>query len=190
MSTLPCGRTRDDVLQNLDGPPDAHEIQCPWCHAERARLKDLDTGLATLLRSEDEDQANDDGAIAAVMRAVRENLRPLRSTRAIAADGGEPVKVTSLDLADAVRNVFGGIARIQVNYVDVRPEDSDSPHVRWRAECAVSVAPDSDLTEVESAVVSKVSEGVRAVVVAEHLVVDVTLEDVHGETLRHAVRDS
>jgi len=190
MSTLPCGRTRDDVLQNLDGPPDAHEIQCPWCHDERARLKDLDSGLATILRTGDEDGGNDDGAIAAVMRAVRENLRPLRSTSAVSALGGEAVKVTSLDLADAVRGAFGESPRIQVNYVDVRPSDGVSPHRQWRAECAVSVAPDSDLTEVETTVVAKVSEGVRTVVVAEHLVVDVTLEDVHGETLRHAVRDS
>jgi len=190
MSSLPCGRTRDDVLQNLDGPPDAHELQCPWCHDERARLKDLDSGLASILRTSDEDGGNDDGAVAAVMRAIRENLRPLRSTSAVAAGSGETVRVTSLDLADAVRDAFGESQRIQVNYVDVRPEDSAAPHRTWRAECAVSVTPDSDLTEVEASVVSQVSAGVRAVVVADHLIVDVTLEDVHGETLRHAVRDS
>ncbi|MFJ3959190.1 hypothetical protein [Arthrobacter sp. NPDC090010] len=191
MSSLPCGRTADEILQNLDGPPDAHEVQCPWCHQERARLKDLDVKLAALLRSQDtEDPSSDETAIDTVMRAIRENLRPLRKTTANSAASGAILEVTSLDLADAVRNAFGGMREIQVNYVDVRPEDRSAPHRKWRAECAVSVTPDSDLAFVEGTVVRNVAQGIRTLVEAERLTVDVTLEDVHGGTLRRTVLDS
>ena len=36
---LGCGRSIDEVWQNIDRPPDAHELACDQCRAARASLQ-------------------------------------------------------------------------------------------------------------------------------------------------------
>jgi len=124
------------------------------------------------------------------MNRVRANLRPARKTVALAAGTRREVRVTSLELADAVRATFADDPEVWVVFVQVRPVDRVQPHRQWRAGCSVSVSPDSAVEDVEQTVVERVAAGVRSLVVADQLTIDVTLEDVHGNTLRTSSAES
>lgn len=183
MNALPCGRTAAEVLHKLDAPPDAHELQCPWCHAERTRLKDLDAELVNGLRGTAAAPEHRRDVVDSVMRDVRSHLRPQRRSLALSARTGAEVRVTSLELADAVRAGFAADPEVLVVYLQVRPVDQARPHLRWHASCSVSVSPDSLVERVVQVVLDRVGQGVRSVIRADALTVDVTLEDVHGNTL-------
>lgn len=74
---LSCGRSIDDVWTHLEGPPDEHERDCPYCLEARARLLRLSAAADDLRTSEasDPELQPDPGFTASVMSLVRAEVR-------------------------------------------------------------------------------------------------------------------
>ena len=76
-SRLSCGRSIDDVWSHLDGVPDVHERDCPYCLEARARLLRLSQVTADLrtAQADDPELQPAPGFASSVMSLVRAEVR-------------------------------------------------------------------------------------------------------------------
>ncbi|HJX76693.1 hypothetical protein [Glutamicibacter sp.] len=182
MKNLPCGRTTDDILQKLDEAPSLHELECRWCHQERRRLKDQDAKMLSQLRASSSAENTPD-----FMRNVLDkisNLRPLqRSWDAASPETRQPVRVSSTEIITRIRAEFAESRKTQLNYTEVRATDTSIPHTMWLIRCTVSMLTRSTVHEIEQEILTHVNAGLNSMVASDHLTVEITVEDVHGEVL-------
>lgn len=128
---LSCGRSIDDVWSHIDGPPDEHERDCPYCLEARARLLRLSAATADLRAAEAVEPAMqpDAGFTASVMTLVRAEVRrgqaiPLQTEPVPGLTISEQAVVGLVWLAaDGVPGVRGRRCRVSA----VEPGDLDGP---------------------------------------------------------------
>lgn len=182
MKTLPCGRTTEDVLLNLDEPADLHELQCRWCHAERQRLKDQNGFITQLLQTstpEHEPEAFSQGILGKIASyAPRQRIWDVQD-----AATRKPQRLSSLDLIKAIRKVFANTTDSQLNYTEVKATDAKIPHLQWKVQCHVSMAEDSSAGVVQQQVLSLVRDAISPLIIWDEVVVDLVIEDLHGRAI-------
>lgn len=182
MTTLPCGRTSEDVLLNLDEPADLHELQCRWCHAERQRLKDQNGFITRLLQTstpEHEPEAFSKGILGKIASlGPRQRIWDVQDPAT-----GLPRRLSSLELIKAIRKAFADSTTTQLNYTEIKATDARIPHLRWKIQCHVSMADDSTVNAIEQQVLGFVCDAIRPLISWEEVVVDLVIEDLHGQAI-------
>lgn len=182
MKTLPCGRTTEDVLLNLDEPADLHELQCRWCHAERQRLKDQNGFITQLLQTstpEHEPDAFSQGILGKIA-----SFAPRQRTWDVQEAGtGKKRRLSSLDLIKAIRKVFADSTESQLNYTEIKATDAKIPHLQWKVQCHVSMAEDSSVSTIEQQVLGFVRDAISPLIMWDEIVVDLVVEDLHGQAI-------
>ena len=182
MTTLPCGRTTEDVLLNLDEPADLHELQCRWCHAERQKLKDQNGFITQLLQAstpEHEPEAFSQSILGKIASYVpRQRVWDVQD-----ALTGNPQRLSSLDLIKAIRKVFADSTQSQLNYTEIKATDTKIPHLQWKVQCHVSMAEDSSVSTIEQQVLGYIRDAISPLIIWDELVVDLVVEDLHGQAI-------
>ncbi|HJX79607.1 hypothetical protein [Glutamicibacter sp.] len=74
----------------------------------------------------------------------------------------------------------------QLNYTEVKATDAKIPHVDWLVRCTVSMLTEATVQRIEQEILEYVQTGLGAELLAEHLTVEVTVEDVHGQILGYS----
>ncbi len=182
MTTLPCGRSTQHVLLNLDEPADLHELQCRWCHAKRQRLKDQNGFITQLLQTsmpEHQSEAFSQGILGKIAGFVpRQRVWDVQDSAT-----GQPQRMSSLDLIKAIRAVFASSTTAQLNFTEFKATDTAIPHLAWKAQCHVSMAEDSSVQVIEQQVLDYVSQAISPLISWNELVVDLVIEDLHGHAI-------
>ena len=182
MKTLPCGRTTEDVLLNLDEPADLHELQCRWCHAERQRLKDQNGFITQLLHSSTPEH-QPEAFSQRILGKIAEHSPFQRMGDVQEAGTGLAKRVSSLELIKAIRAAFSESPTSQLNYTEIKATDTQIPHLNWRVQCHVSMAGDSSVQVIEQQVLDYVRCAISPLISWRELVVNLVIEDLHGEAI-------
>lgn len=181
MNTLPCGNTTDDILYNLDNPPSLHELECRWCHQERRRLKDQNDSILSQFHTTEADAPHD--VVRRVMTKVTKIIPKNRTWEVKSSQSGEIQQITAREIIAKVRQQFSQSQTTQLNYMEIRATDTKIPHTIWLARCTVSMFTESNVAHIENEVLQYVTGGLNALVVTDHLTVEITVEDIHGDIL-------
>lgn len=182
MKNLPCGRTTEDVLLNLDEPADLHELQCRWCHAERQRLKDQNGFITQLLESSTPEHQPE--AFSQRILAKIADRSPFQRMWDVQEAGtGLAKRLSSLDLIKAIRAVFSESTTPQLNYAEIKATDTGIPHLNWSVQCHVSMAGNSSVQIIEQQTLDYVRRAMSSLISWKELVVNLVIEDLHGEAI-------
>ncbi len=178
---LSCGRSIDDVWSHIEGPPDEHERDCPYCLEARARLLRLSDAAADLRVAEEVDPGlqPDPGFTASVMSLVRAEVRRGQSIPFdVDEDPGLTISeqaVVSLvwAAADTVPGVRARRCRVRLvdREPDVGPTDVD-------VELAVAVHPGTSIRAASDELRSRVTALVDAEAGLRVRRVELSVEDV------------
>lgn len=88
---LNCGRDIDDVWANIDRPPTAHEVTCPFCRAARADLSEL-AAATRRLRDDDNTDPDRQSTPAVLDRILTIARSEVRRGRRLPLDPPDPVE--------------------------------------------------------------------------------------------------
>jgi uncharacterized alkaline shock family protein YloU len=178
---LSCGRSIDDVWSRIEGAPDEHERDCPYCLEARARLLRLSDAAADLRVAEatDPDLQPDVGFTTSVMSLVRAEVRRGQSIPLdVDEDPGLTISEQAVvSLVWAAADTVPGLRarRCRVRLVDrdpdVGPTDVD-------VELAVAVRPGTSLRATTDELRTRVTAFVDAEAGLRVRRVDLTVEDV------------
>jgi uncharacterized alkaline shock family protein YloU len=178
---LSCGRSIDDVWSHIEGPPDEHERDCPYCLEARARLLRLSVAAADLrvVEAADPELQPNPGFTASVMSLVRAEVRRGQSIPLdVDEDPGLTISeqaVVSLvwAAADTVPGVRARRCRVRLvdREPDVGPTDVD-------VELAVAVHPGTSIRATTDQLRSRVTALVDAEAGLRVRRVELTVEDV------------
>ncbi|MGH3652964.1 hypothetical protein [Glutamicibacter sp.] len=182
MNSLPCGRTTEDVLMNLDESADLHELQCRWCHAERQRLKDQNGFITQLLQSSTPEH-HPEAFSQRILGEIADHSPFQRMWDVQEAGTGLAKRVSSLDLIKAIRAVFSESTTSQLNYTEIKATDTQIPHLNWRVQCHVSMAGDSSVQVIEQQVLGFIRDAISPLISWNELVVNLAIEDIHGQAI-------
>lgn len=131
---LGCGRLVDQVWENIDLPPDAHEASCPDCRAARERLGVLAGATRDLAEADRDDPAMTPTSKvkANIMEVARAEVRrgrllPLRQDGNRVGDPSlrvseQAVAAVVRAAADRVAGVHARRCRVDLIGVDEEPE--------------------------------------------------------------------
>lgn len=197
---LGCGRDVDQVWENLDHAPDAHELACPFCRAARTDL----AGLARATRElRDVEAADPDGTpgpqvlerILTVARAeVRRGRRlPLDRT---GVDEDSVSTVSEQAVTAVVRRAGDRDPRVQIRrctlVVDPDPDPGPVPlgtvegggvpepgPTAVRVSLRVSIGHGAPVVDVGARLRASVIEAVGREVGMDVVSVDIAVEDLH-----------
>lgn len=197
---LGCGRLVDEVWENIDLPPDAHEADCPDCRAARERLGVL-AGATRDLAERDRDDptmAPTSRVKANIMDVARAEVRrgkllPLRQDAN--HHGDQTLRISEQAIAAMVRAGADQVPGVQARRcrvsligadesTETAPPSSPGPVGPWhpaevRVWLSVSVSAGVSIPTaigtVRSRVVARINEEVGVAVPR----IDVVVEDVH-----------
>ena len=194
---LGCGRSIDDVWDNITNPPTRHEMGCPYCRAARSDLAALNKATRDLYEQDTTDtdlQASPDvlDRVLAVARAE------VRRGRRLPLDRVGPGRVSDLTVSEQtvaalIRRTGDRTADIQIRRCAVDLSDETPPvdtdmtrsdaanidPVQVEVSLRVSVSKKSPIVravnDLRRAIIDVVDREVGMIVSAVH----VTVEDIH-----------
>lgn len=192
---LGCGREIDDVWNNADHPPTAHELTCADCKGARASLADL-AGATQRLRQEESDDETLQIGPQVIERVLKVARSEVRRGRRLPLHQPGPGRVSELTVseqavASVIRRVGDQSDRVQVRRCsiqlanpDLTPDAATSDVLRKspsevRVTLRVSVACGAPIAEVVDEVRVAIIDTVDREVGLTVLAVDVLVEDVH-----------
>ncbi|HZZ45271.1 MAG TPA: Asp23/Gls24 family envelope stress response protein [Pseudonocardia sp.] len=130
---LPCGRTVEDVLEELDSAgPSLHTLDCPHCSTARAGIEALETATAELLVDPTEPPP---GLLDRIMSAVGAEVG--RGAALPLATGGGPADISIRAVASLLRYVADTVPGARARHCAVQPEPGRPGEVRVEMTLAV-----------------------------------------------------
>lgn len=188
--TLGCGRSIDQVWENVASPPDDHERGCPDCTAARDDLQPLRNATAEL-RRDDDDQQPGPQLLEHVMQVARSEVRRGRRIpmhRPGSWRHGDGLTVSEQAVAATVRRAALAYPEIQVRRCTARLSGGDDAEATPSedgvpAEVAltlsISMAATTRLPELAARLRATVVETVEAEIGVRVGSIDLAVDDVH-----------
>lgn len=199
---LLCGRPVDQVWADLDDPPTAHELGCPYCQAARHSLDNLTAATQAMKLAEDADpdlQPSESltASIVTIARAeVRRGRRiPLDHHTSVHTTTGADLSISEQAIATVVRDLidtsrYGAEARRCRIDVDLpNPEDSpqrlgkeDAAATRLQVQLSVSLPAGQPLHLAANDLRARIADGVTNKLGLIAIRIDIIVEDLHDLT--------
>ncbi|HEY5821284.1 MAG TPA: hypothetical protein VIT20_04880 [Propionibacteriaceae bacterium] len=184
---LGCGRDIDEVWNNAERPPDAHELSCSDCQAARSSLVELTSATERLRQEEVEDESlqTSPQVIERILAIARSEVRRGRRLPLNHPGAGQESELTVSEqaVASVIRRVgdrsgWVEIRRCSIELVDGEPL-ADAPASEVRVFIRVSIKFGGAIAEVIDELRSTIIDTVDREVGLTVIAVDVTVEDVH-----------
>ncbi|WP_404288899.1 hypothetical protein [Glutamicibacter arilaitensis] len=105
---------------------------------------------------------------------------------AASRETGAVTRISTSELIGRIRKQFARSLNAQLNYTEVKTTDAKIPHVDWLVRCTVSMLTEATVQQIEQEILEYVQTGLGTELLVEHLTVEITVEDIHGQVLGYS----